>query len=522
MRRRRGARRDPTFVAGVGGGGDRDQRDCSLNENEKKPNEKILRSSLVSVDAGVDGSTARNDRTGGTDDDNSRNSTKKVSTIACGGEEERRHYPAPRVVGGRKKSLLVAYLLLFTGGVAGWHHWYLERDYHAILTTLTCGGFVLGIIRDTVRLPRWIRIYNREQKTINQLQREAYSNPKIPPQRMPASFVVFLMAVAANFMRVLIGPAAKRTRERGEDADDFEEIGEEGIVGSVTSHSAMVVEIAVILITTFIVYLASNAEEYVHAGFSRCFLRCMAIRILVYFFFTMLAVLLGLPRGGILPVPLPLRGVFGDSLAVIPWSSFISTVFIIDMAKYTRTWRKDFMNNRRSKLIFPGGKSLLRRFCSYCFFLCTLYGVIGIWLLLWKEVRFGKDLGESGPLWQNWDRFMARDDTRYMKHALDREYHVFKNRGTYFLLQKWYRTQTAATYAIQARTALDLPLSGTLEEREVKKAYRKMSLKLHPDRQHGRTEEEKRQIKHQFLRVTWASKYLLDDDAGPPPDDLNW
>ena len=68
------------------------------------------------------------------------------------------------------KSLFVTYLLWLFFGAIGLHHFYLNRDTHAFLMWMTCGGyFGCGWIRDLWRIPEYVRDANNEPKYLEHL-----------------------------------------------------------------------------------------------------------------------------------------------------------------------------------------------------------------------------------------------------------------------------------------------------------------------------------------------------------------
>ena len=57
---------------------------------------------------------------------------------------------------------LFAYLLLLVGGLGGAHHAYLGRQYQALVWATTGGMFGVGILRDLISIPRYVREINSE------------------------------------------------------------------------------------------------------------------------------------------------------------------------------------------------------------------------------------------------------------------------------------------------------------------------------------------------------------------------
>lgn len=55
-----------------------------------------------------------------------------------------------------------------------------------------------------------------------------------------------------------------------------------------------------------------------------------------------------------------------------------------------------------------------------------------------------------------------------------------------------------------------LGVSKTASNDEIKKAYRKLAVQLHPDKQHGKSEEEKKKAEEQFKEVAEANEVLSD------------
>lgn len=59
-----------------------------------------------------------------------------------------------------KKRLLTGYCLLFSGGLVGAHHFYLERIVHGLLASWTLNFFCFGWLLDLVLLPSYVRGFN--------------------------------------------------------------------------------------------------------------------------------------------------------------------------------------------------------------------------------------------------------------------------------------------------------------------------------------------------------------------------
>lgn len=59
-----------------------------------------------------------------------------------------------------KKQLFSAYVLLFSGGLVGAHHFYLERLVHGLMACYSGNFFLLGWILDLFLLPVYVRGFN--------------------------------------------------------------------------------------------------------------------------------------------------------------------------------------------------------------------------------------------------------------------------------------------------------------------------------------------------------------------------
>ena len=56
------------------------------------------------------------------------------------------------------------------------------------------------------------------------------------------------------------------------------------------------------------------------------------------------------------------------------------------------------------------------------------------------------------------------------------------------------------------------PSSGEVTAEQVKKKWKKLSLKCHPDKQKGKTDKEKEKASERFLRLTASHDFLMDDE----------
>ena len=57
----------------------------------------------------------------------------------------------------------IAYFLLIIGGALGWHHAFLGRQFQAMVWTCTLGGFGVGLLRDLLFIPRYVRESSGEE-----------------------------------------------------------------------------------------------------------------------------------------------------------------------------------------------------------------------------------------------------------------------------------------------------------------------------------------------------------------------
>ena len=57
-----------------------------------------------------------------------------------------------------------------------------------------------------------------------------------------------------------------------------------------------------------------------------------------------------------------------------------------------------------------------------------------------------------------------------------------------------------------------LGVSKDASKDEISKAYRKLALKCHPDRQAGKSDQEKKEAEEKFKEVAEAAEVLTDDD----------
>jgi len=59
-----------------------------------------------------------------------------------------------------RKSVLTSYVLLFTGGIFGVHHYYLDRVSHGLCATWTLNFFGLGFVLDLLLVGHYVRNFN--------------------------------------------------------------------------------------------------------------------------------------------------------------------------------------------------------------------------------------------------------------------------------------------------------------------------------------------------------------------------
>lgn len=80
-----------------------------------------------------------------------------------------------------EKSLLFTYFLWLFGGIFGLHHFYLNRDYHALVWWMFVGGyFGAGWFRDLWRIPEYVKDANEEPSYIAELAQFMKKNDKPP------------------------------------------------------------------------------------------------------------------------------------------------------------------------------------------------------------------------------------------------------------------------------------------------------------------------------------------------------
>ncbi|KAL7306778.1 hypothetical protein TKK_0001140 [Trichogramma kaykai] len=108
----------------------------------------------------------------------------------------------------RKKSLFWAYFWWLFGGVFGAHHFYLERDDHALIWFCTLGGyFGCGWLRDIYRLPSYVADANDESEYVNWFKYRVrfYNKPPFASVRYVGATIVaylfgqlFIMAIPGD------------------------------------------------------------------------------------------------------------------------------------------------------------------------------------------------------------------------------------------------------------------------------------------------------------------------------------
>lgn len=62
-----------------------------------------------------------------------------------------------------KKRLFSAYSLLFSGGIVGAHHFYLERLVHGLLASWSCNFLFIGWLVDLFMMPSYVRAFNSKR-----------------------------------------------------------------------------------------------------------------------------------------------------------------------------------------------------------------------------------------------------------------------------------------------------------------------------------------------------------------------
>lgn len=101
-----------------------------------------------------------------------------------------------------RKSLILAYLCYFTGGFAGLHLMYLERDYHALLHVLTFGGYYgAGTLLDLFLILSYTSTPSAYKRSLTQLQRDHFPRPPISP------FIAFQQIIAGCMVRSMVQSA---------------------------------------------------------------------------------------------------------------------------------------------------------------------------------------------------------------------------------------------------------------------------------------------------------------------------
>jgi DnaJ family protein C protein 22 len=88
------------------------------------------------------------------------------------------------------KSLKIAYLLWLTGGLLGWHHFYLGRDKRGFLWFSTLGGFLIGLVNDLIKLPQYVNEANRKSELSPDREQLKLKAPIFIKTKFVASIVV--------------------------------------------------------------------------------------------------------------------------------------------------------------------------------------------------------------------------------------------------------------------------------------------------------------------------------------------
>ncbi|XP_015931236.1 dnaJ homolog subfamily C member 22 [Parasteatoda tepidariorum] len=95
-----------------------------------------------------------------------------------------------------QKSLCVTYFLWLVGGVFGLHHFYLGRDFQALIWWMFCGGyFGAGLLRDLWRIPEYVRDANNDPSYLEQLAEKMRAS-QIPNNSYVRNFGQFIVSDA--------------------------------------------------------------------------------------------------------------------------------------------------------------------------------------------------------------------------------------------------------------------------------------------------------------------------------------
>lgn len=78
-----------------------------------------------------------------------------------------------------KKSVYVAYFLWLFGGIFGMHHYYLGRDRHGFVWWTTLGGFGVGWIGEVLKVQKYVKDANEDEKFMAELIRKMQRYPKV-------------------------------------------------------------------------------------------------------------------------------------------------------------------------------------------------------------------------------------------------------------------------------------------------------------------------------------------------------
>ena len=172
-------------------------------------------------------------------------------------------------------------------------------------------------------------------------------------------------------------------------------------------------------------------------------------------------------------------------------SSTLSTSFALLVFAYFRAWDEHVPLTRPRKLV-SGGGLCLRGFLLILFI--TGLSCAGLFAAAnsWKFTLEGEEKGET--VTDRLNDFFSSSDWVRIKGIGGAYWEDAKRKGFTETMNEIFAF-TGVGEEARYRSLLELPAEGELTTAMVKKAFRKISMKYHPDRQRGKTEEEKKQVR---------------------------